>query len=111
MAANTWTLAMALLGVVIAERPGRIRRSVLLLFIAAASLSAVVFSLNIRGIWVGLTMPYFNLVLMGGTGIVQAWCSKPAAPADASPAWSSQLSCSCPAFMGSARRPDQRRAL
>ena len=65
------TLAMALLGVVIAERPGRIRRSVLLLFIAAASLSAVVFSLNITGIWVGLTMPYFSLVLMGGTGIVK----------------------------------------
>ena len=63
------TLAMALLGVVIAERPSRIRRSVLLLFIAAAALSAAVFSLTITGIWVGLTMPYFSLVLMGGSGI------------------------------------------
>ena len=64
------TLAMALLGVVIAERPSRIRRSVLLLFIAAAALSAVVFSLTITGIWVGLTMPYFSLVLVGSSGIL-----------------------------------------
>ena len=34
------TLAIALLGVVIAERPSRIRSSVLLLFIAAAALGA-----------------------------------------------------------------------
>ena len=65
------TLAMALLGVVIAERPTRIRLSVLLLFIAAAALSVGVFILTIQGIWVGLTMPYFSLVLMGGSGIIQ----------------------------------------
>lgn len=64
------TLAMVLLGVVIAERPSRIRRSVLLLFIAAAALSTVVFSLTLMGIWVGLTMPYFSLVLIGGSGIL-----------------------------------------
>ena len=63
------TLAMALLGVVIAERPNRIRRSVLLLFFAAAALIAIVFSLAITGIWVGLTMPYASLVLIGGSGI------------------------------------------
>ncbi len=64
------TLAMVLLGVVIAERPSRIRRSVLLLFIAAAALSTLVFSLTLMGIWVGLTMPYFSLVLIGGSGIL-----------------------------------------
>ena len=63
------TLTMALLGLLIAERPSRIRRSALLLFFAAASLSAVVFSLTVSGIWVGLTMPFFSLVLIGGSGI------------------------------------------
>ncbi len=63
-------VAMALLGVVIAERPSRIRRSVLLLLIAAAALSALVFSLTTMGMWVGLTMPYFSLVLVGGSGIL-----------------------------------------
>ena len=60
---------MALLGAVIAEHPNRIRRSVLLLLIVAAGLSAVVFSLTVTGIWVGLTMPFFSLVLIGGSGI------------------------------------------
>ena len=63
------TLAMVLLGLVIAERPSRIRRSALLLFSAASALSAVVFSLTVSGIWVGLTMPFFSLVLIGGSGI------------------------------------------
>ena len=62
---------MALLGVLIAERPSRIRRSVLLLFIASAALSAVIFTLTFTGIWVGLTMPYFSLVLMSGSGILE----------------------------------------
>ena len=70
MAAHTLAVAMALLGAVIAERPSRIRRSVLLLLIAAAALSALVFSLTIMGMWVGLTMPYFSLVLVGGSGIL-----------------------------------------
>ena len=65
------TLFMALLGVVIAERPSRIRLSVLLLFIAATVLSTAVFSLTVMGIWVGITMPYFSLVLMGGSGIIK----------------------------------------
>ena len=65
------TLAMALLGVLIAERPSRIRRSVLLLFIASAALSAVIFTLTFTGIWVGITMPYFSLVLMSGSGILE----------------------------------------
>ena len=63
------TMAMSLLGMVIAERPAGTCCSVLLFFIAAASLSAVVFSLSIVGIWVGLTMPFFSLVLIGGSGI------------------------------------------
>ena len=62
---------MALLGVLIAERPSRIRRSVLLLFIASAALSTVIFTLTFTGIWVGLTMPYFSLVLMSGSGILE----------------------------------------
>ena len=65
------TLVMALLGVVIAERPSRIRLSVLLLFIVATVLSTAVFSLTVMGIWVGITMPYFSLVLMGGSGIIK----------------------------------------
>jgi len=76
VAAQGWlrtllTLAIALLGVVIAERPSRIRSSVLLLFMAVAALSAAIVILTITGIWIGLTMPFFSLVLMGGSGIVK----------------------------------------
>ena len=63
-------LVLALLGAVIAERPSRIRSSVMLLFFAAAALSTLVFSLTITGMWVGLTMPFFSLVLIGGSGIL-----------------------------------------
>ena len=62
---------MGLLGVLIAELPSRIRRSVLLLLIAAAALSAVCFTLTTAGLWVGLTMPCVSLVLMGGSGIFE----------------------------------------
>ena len=76
IAAQGWqrtllTLAMGLLGVLIAELPSRIRRSVLLLLIAAAALSAVCFTLTTSGLWVGLTMPCVSLVLMGGSGIFE----------------------------------------
>ncbi|WP_115016041.1 CHASE2 domain-containing protein [Synechococcus sp. UW140] len=64
-------LAMMLLGVLIAERPQRIRRSVLLLSVAAALLSGSVFVLSLEGIWIGVTMPLTGLVLMGGSGILR----------------------------------------
>ena len=36
-----------------------------------AALSAAIVILTITGIWIGLTMPFFSLVLMGGSGIVK----------------------------------------
>ena len=70
MTALILTLAMALLGVVIAERPTRIRLSVLLLFIAAAAQRRGL-QPHHPGDLGGATMPYFSLVLMGGSGIIQ----------------------------------------
>lgn len=63
-------LAMVLLGVAIAERPGRIRQSVVLLATAALLLSGSVFTLTLQGLWLGLTMPLAGLVLIGGSGIL-----------------------------------------
>ena len=63
-------LAMGVVGILIAERPTRIRRSVLLLSATAALLSAGVFVLTLEGIWIGLTMPLSGLVLIGGSGIL-----------------------------------------
>ena len=63
-------LAMVLLGIAIAERPARIRRSALLLTVSALVLSGSLFSLTLQGLWIGLTMPLAGLVLMGGSGIL-----------------------------------------
>ena len=60
-----------LLGVLIAERPARIRRSVVLLSAAVFLLISSVFSLTLSGIWIGLTMPLSGLVLISGSGILR----------------------------------------
>jgi len=64
-------LAMMLLGVLIAERPARIRRSLLLLSAAVSLLAGTVFGLTLGGIWIGLTMPLSGLVLISGSGILR----------------------------------------
>ena len=60
-----------LLGVLIAERPARIRRSVVLLSAAVLLLISSVFGLTLSGIWIGLTMPLSGLVLISGSGILR----------------------------------------
>ena len=67
---NLLLLAMVLLGALIAERPQRIRKSMLLLSAAALLLSGGVLALNMNGIWIGLTMPLAGLVLTGGSGLL-----------------------------------------
>jgi adenylate cyclase len=64
-------LAMVLLGVLIAERPARIRRSLMLLTAAVILLIGAVFGLTLSGIWVGLTMPLSGLMLISGSGILR----------------------------------------
>ncbi|WP_114993822.1 CHASE2 domain-containing protein [Synechococcus sp. UW179A] len=64
-------LAMVLLGVLIAERPARIRRSLMLLTAAVILLIGTVFGLTLSGIWIGLTMPLSGLVLISGSGILR----------------------------------------
>lgn len=61
---------MALVGILLAEFPKRLRRSVLLLVTTSLLLTTAVFALTVHGIWIGLTMPLAGLVLMGGSGIL-----------------------------------------
>ena len=64
-------LAIMLLGVLIAERPARIRRSLVLLSGATILLVGTVFGLTLCGIWIGLTMPLSGLVVISGSGILR----------------------------------------
>ena len=64
-------LAIMLLGVLIAERPARIRRSLVLLSGATILLVGTVFGLTLCGIWIGLTMPLSGLILISGSGILR----------------------------------------
>ena len=64
-------LAIMLLGVLIAERPARIRRSLVLLLTAAIVLVGTVFGLMLYGIWIGLTMPLSGLIVISGSGILR----------------------------------------
>ena len=63
-------LAMVLIGVLIAERPQRIWKSVLLLSAAALLLIGSLLVLNLNWVWFGLTMPLAGLVLTGGSGLL-----------------------------------------
>ena len=64
-------LVMMLVGGVIAERPARIRRSLVLLSAATILLVGTVFGLTLGGIWIGLTMPLSGLVVISGSGILR----------------------------------------
>ena len=64
-------LVMMLVGGVIAERPARIRRSLVLLSAATILLVGTVFGLTLGGIWIGLTMPLSGLVMISGSGILR----------------------------------------
>ena len=64
-------LMVVLFGVLIAERPTRIRRSLVLLSAAVILLISSVFGLTLSGVWVGLTMPLSGLVLFSGSGILR----------------------------------------
>ena len=63
--------AMVLLGIAIAERPSRIRRSALLLALGVGGLLGAVILLLIYGFWIGAAMPLAGLMLFGSTGIVR----------------------------------------
>ncbi len=64
-------VVIMLLGVLIAERPARIRRSLVMLSAAAILLVGTVFGLTLSGIWIGLTMPLSGLVVISGSGILR----------------------------------------
>ncbi len=64
-------LVMMLVGGVIAERPARIRRSLVLLSAATILLVGTLFGLTLGGIWIGLTMPLSGLVVISGSGILR----------------------------------------
>ena len=64
-------VAMVVIGGFIAERPAKIRRSLLLLAAAVILLMSSVFILTLGGLWIGLTMPLCGLVLISGSGILR----------------------------------------
>tara|TARA_Y100000739_G_scaffold200164_1_gene184190 strand:+ start:313 stop:2163 length:1851 start_codon:yes stop_codon:yes gene_type:complete len=64
-------LVMMLVGGVIAERPDRIRRSIVLLTATSILLTGSVFLLTLSGLWIGITMPLAGLLLISGSGILR----------------------------------------
>jgi adenylate cyclase len=63
--------AMLLLGIAIAERPHRIRRSSLLLGLSALALFGTSVLLLLEGFWIGIALPLSGLLLFGSTGILR----------------------------------------
>ena len=64
-------LVMMLAGGVIAERPERIRRSIVLLTATSILLTGSVFLLTLSGLWIGITMPLAGLLLISSSGILR----------------------------------------
>ena len=64
-------LIMMLAGGVIAERPERIRRSIVLLTATSILLTGSVFLLTLSGLWIGITMPLAGLLLISSSGILR----------------------------------------